>query len=455
MTAPPASNAPRAFAVWFHELKRWDVTFFRGVAWQWPEGVVQPLGNALIRRADDVKGVADTSDLPIIGKISFGGVISLADERARKGYKGRLFWANAGDLIYSKIRVKQGSSAIVPPHFPRLAVSAEYPVYRVKPDVADADYIALVLHSAPFLRFLDGLSHGGSTKTRLHADVFEEQEIPLPPLAVQQAIVAQWHEAQEKIAAARARVRQDEAAIYADVQRLLGRWQPRNSPRPRVFALPWSQIDRWGFDMCLRQSYAAGQAVYPETTIEAVCKISSGGTPSRTQRARFFGGNIPWVKTTEVRNNVITGTAETLTEAGISNSSAKVYPAGSILVAMYGQGATRGRTAKLGIDAATNQACAVLTQFQAGVEPDYVWHYLTSEYERLRELASGNNQPNLNAEMIATYPLPLPPFDVQREIIARVAHARERIAHEQQDADRQAREIKADIEARILGTRPA
>lgn len=181
-----------------------------------------------------------------------------------------------------------------------------------------------------------------------------------------------------------------------------------------------------------------------------LCQISSGGTPSRSV-AEYFGGDVPWVKTTEVRDEVIYETGETLTRLGLENSSARIYPTGSLLVAMYGQGATRGRTAKLGIDAATNQACAVLTGFKEAVEPDFLWCYLMSEYDNLRELASGNNQPNLNAAMIATYPVPLPPRAVQHEIVRQVKAGRAAVARLREQAAQRARAARAESEAALLG----
>ena len=82
-------------------------------------------------------------DLPIIEKISFGGEISLVDDPvSRSKYKGRLFWANAGELVYSKIRVKQGSLAVVPTLISRLAVSAEYPVYTINQHIASGPYFS-------------------------------------------------------------------------------------------------------------------------------------------------------------------------------------------------------------------------------------------------------------------------------------------------------------------------
>jgi restriction endonuclease S subunit len=95
---------------------------------------------------------------------------------------------------------------------------------------------------------------------------------------------------------------------------------------------------------------------------------------------------------------------------------------------MYGQGITRGRTAKLGIDAATNQACAVLFNINEEIIlTDFLWIYLINEYERLRELASGNNQPNLNAGMIQDYKIQIPPKKIQREIIQQYNSNRKKI----------------------------
>ena len=137
----------------------------------------------------------------------------------------------------------------------------------------------------------------------------------------------------------------------------------------------------------------------------------------------------------------------------MKNSSAKIYSKGSLLVAMYGQGATRGRTAKLGIDAATNQACAVLHDFSPHIETDFLWYFLMSQYDAMRLLASGNNQPNLNAEMIANLKIPLPPLRAQREIMARVASGRAEIAREREAAARLAIESETEIESRILGAK--
>lgn len=447
--------ARRALVVRFSQLVRWDVAFFRAVRWQWREEVMRPVGDALHRRHVEVEKGLDTDELPIIEKISFGGVLSVTAPEARKGYRGRLFWADVGDLIYSKIRAKQGSLCVVPSSVGRVAVSAEYPVYSIRSDVVDPRYLAIVLRSAAFLDILVSASHGGSTKTRIPPEEFERLRIPLPPLGTQRNIVAAWQASRSAAAATAAEIARRERDIDASFLTDLGLSPEIVSDQPKVFALRWSVINRWGVGMAWRETTTADTAPkYPMVPLGNLCKSGSGGTPSRLRKEYFGNGassDVPWVKTTEVRGDVIETTEETLSPEGLANSSAKIYPAGSIVIAMYGQGATRGRSAKLGIDAATNQACLILHNFNKSLDPDYAWYYLTARYHHLRELGSGNNQPNLSAEIIRDYPIVLPPLTVQEKLVERVEHARIEIAKLKADAAAQAETARTNIEAMILG----
>ena len=213
-------------------MERWGVGSQRELRWRWPDSVLQPLTAAMVRREELVSAKLPIETVPIIGKISFGGEIFVTSPSERRGYKGRLFWARSGDLIYSRIRVKQGSMAIVPPRMAELAVSNEYPVFSVREAVAERDYLALVLRSQAFGHYLDGLSHGSSTKTRVLPESFETIRIPLPPLATQRAIVAQWQKSQSEIAAARARAAALETTARAAFLASLGLCEPTAVPTP-------------------------------------------------------------------------------------------------------------------------------------------------------------------------------------------------------------------------------
>ena len=145
-----------------------------------------------------------------------------------------------------------------------------------------------------------------------------------------------------------------------------------------------------------------------------VAKITSGGTPDRT-KPEYWNGDIPWVKTGEIDYKIITTAEEYITRAGLANSSAKITPAGTLLMAMYGQGVTRGRVAILGIDAALNQACAAIT-LMGGMVTDFVFYFLTHNYESIRNLGHGANQKNLNALLIKAILVACPHSNEQQEI---------------------------------------
>lgn len=161
---------------------------------------------------------------------------------------------------------------------------------------------------------------------------------------------------------------------------------------------------------------------YPCSKVQELTDVCSGGTPDRNNAEYWEGGTVPWVKTTELQNNVINTVDEYITEKGLADSSAKLVPAGTILIAMYGQGKTRGMTAYLGIEASTNQACACILPTEK-INMVFMWQYFVNSYNELRNLAKGSNQANLNAGMIKSFPVPVPPIELQKQYSAFVEHA--------------------------------
>lgn len=152
-----------------------------------------------------------------------------------------------------------------------------------------------------------------------------------------------------------------------------------------------------------------------------VADIRLGGTPSRADE-RFWGGNIAWVSSGEVANGRIASTRESITELGLASSSAKVYPPGTVLIAMIGEGKTRGQSAILDIEAATNQNVAGILPDRTVLNPEYVWRWALAEYEQTRSAGRGGNQPALNGQKVRDLPIPIPPLTEQAELVRRVDH---------------------------------
>lgn len=153
---------------------------------------------------------------------------------------------------------------------------------------------------------------------------------------------------------------------------------------------------------------------YPYRNVRDFSDVVSGGTPNREKTEYWENGEIPWIKTTELQNGIIDCAEEYITEKGLSESSAKLVPANTILVAMYGQGKTRGMTGLLGIEACTNQACACILPSNE-INCIYLWKYFVFSYDNLRNLAKGGNQPNLNGNIIKNFPVLFPPLTLQEQ----------------------------------------
>lgn len=155
---------------------------------------------------------------------------------------------------------------------------------------------------------------------------------------------------------------------------------------------------------------------WEETTLSECCKLGSGGTPSKSHPEYYENGDIPWLKTGEIDWNDIYDAEEKITDDGVANSSAKMFPAESVVVAMYGMGVTRGRAAIIKKPMTTNQAVCVL-QPKEKLYNKFLFYYFMCNYHKIREQSVGGNQLNLSGKIIGNFPIKLPPFNFQLSIV--------------------------------------
>lgn len=280
-----------------------------------------------------------------------------------------------GDLIFAKRNayLKRVSMA----DFDAVA-SAHSLVLRAKPDVVVSEFLPFFLLSETFWERAIEISVGSLSPT-INWKTLAKQEFLLPPKEQQ-----------------------------VELAKLL--WSLDNSSELK--------LDLEKKVLALKNAY---QRLYFEgdeknkIQIEHVAKVYSGGTPSR-KNPDYWGGDIPWIKTAEVNYTIVEMTEEHITDIGLAKSAAKLIPINSLLLAMYGQGVTRGRVALTGIQAACNQACAVI---EVGEDylPEFLFSYLEYKYEEIRSLAHGANQQNLNLGMIKSYKVPRMAKDTQSKVV--------------------------------------
>ena len=261
----------------------------------------------------------------------------------------------------------------------------------------NSDYLMHCFRS-PYFRdyMLSNVSGVGGSLMRAQPKYVKNYPIPLPPLPEQQRIVdrieslfAKLDEAKEKTQAVVDGFEDRKAAILhkAFTGELTTEWR-----KNRNIAL-----DSW-----LTQS------------LKESCSIGSGGTPSR-KIPEYYRGQIPWIKTGEINWNEIYDSEEHISQNAVDNSSAKIYPADAVLVAMYGMGVTRGRAAILKVKATTNQAVCVL-QPKEYLLNRFLYYYFMCNYWDVREQAVGGNQLNLSGAIIAKFIISIPSIDEQNEI---------------------------------------
>ena len=332
-----------------------------------------------------------------------------------------LYALQQNDLLVSNINFHQGATALNT--FGDIVASTHYQPYIINTDLVNPEFLKMVLRS-PFFLSLVSKKKAQGIKNESGYNFIASFLSPLPQLKEQEDILSNYNEIIQKAESIEKRICQIEKDIKSYFINSL-EISPQHTKdvkgnKYRYFRfVNYINISEWGIDT-IQNNRKEEFFKYPQVKIKDICLLGSGGTPSRSH-PQYYNGNIPWIKTGEVLNEEIFETEEHITEDAIANSSAKPYPKGSLIIAMYGQGDTRGRTAKLGIDATTNQACAVLHDIDNSVvSTDYLWYYLQGRYDDLRSMASGNNQPNLNAGKIKNYNVVVPPMNIQNEMVAHI-----------------------------------
>ena len=157
--------------------------------------------------------------------------------------------------------------------------------------------------------------------------------------------------------------------------------------------------------------------------LKSIADVSSGNTPSR-RKSEYWNGSIPWITTGELESGYVTASKECVTEKALKETALKLYHKGTVLIAMYGQGKTRGTAAVLGIEATVNQACAALT-VHSGCSK-FLFYQLQNSYHAIRRLSNTGNQENLNAEIIKNFKIPWPD-ELEQQKIATILSTQDKV----------------------------
>lgn len=309
--------------------------------------------------------------------------------------------ARAGDLVINKMKAWQGSLGLAPCNG---LVSPAYFVYRFS--LADRFYGQALLRSRPYVSHF-GAASDGVRVGQWDLSIPRLREIPVlePPTEEQAAIVRYLVHANRRIdqaiAIKRKLIRLLEEQKQVIIHQAVTRGLDPNVPM-KDSGIPWLGETPAHWQLRKLRSLFSGQG--------------SGTTPPDPDD---YGDEIPWIMSGDLNDSVVTTTKRSVTRAAVSRLSAlKTYPAGSLVVAMYG--ATIGKTGIADMDAATNQACCVFYNPRLGVNVAFVHMAVRVAKPGLLISAFGGGQPNVNADIVKQLKIPVPPTDEQRRIVEHI-----------------------------------
>lgn len=364
-----------------------------------------------------------------------------------------------GDVLFAKITpcMENGKVAVVPEIEPPLGYgSTEFFVLRPRTN-GIAEWVAWSVSRSQFRRLAQKSMQGAVGQLRVPKVWLQNAEIPLAPLSEQHRIVARIEALFAKLddgidALKRAETnleRYRASVLKAAVEgKLTARWRTDNPPDEtgqellrRILA---ERRNRWEQEQLARfadkgrkpppnwkskykEPSAPDTRALPElpdgwcwATVDQIAKTMSGGTPDRKQDD-WFGGGIAWVKSGELRDGMVYSSEETLSPCGLARSSAKIFPSGTLCIALYG--ATVGRVGILGMDAATNQAvCGIIKPCR--VLPDYLAVFFRSIRSSLIRKGKGGAQSNISQGIVRRTAVPVPPLAEQQAAVALVERIR-------------------------------
>lgn len=309
----------------------------------------------------------------------------------------------SGDLLISRANTIElvGASVIVGLIEKRLYLSDK--VLRLVVDEPAKRWINYALKTPQLRQAIQAASTGNQLSMRnIPQEKLRSLSIPLAPAAEQTRITDQLDTLLARIQACNDRL----DAIPALLKRL----------RQAVLeaALSGRATDDW------REAESSNLEDWKPATISDIAVVGTGSTPLRSNGSFFSKSGTPWVTSAATSRPYVDIADEFVTPAAIAAHRLKIYAPGTLLVAMYGEGKTRGQVSELRIHAAINQACAAISVDRRKASTEFVKLALLAQYEQMRALAEGGNQPNLNLSKVKGIPVRLPPEREQAEIVRRV-----------------------------------
>ena len=339
----------------------------------------------------------DTTYKLVTAKRSRVGIALRGDLLGREILTKTQFETKAGDFLISRRQIIHGACGVVPDGLDGAIVSNEYSTLRPRPALL-LSFLRQYSHTPYFQRTCFHSSHGVDVEKMIFKiDEWLAREVNVPPLGEQRKIATILSSVDDAIEATAAVIDQLGVVKKAMMAELFSRGLPGRHTRfkqTEIGEVP----EAW--------------EVVP---LGALATVGNGSTPSKARPDYWDGGTVPWLPTGKVKDRIIVQAESFVTEKALAECPIRLLPKGTLLVAMIGQGKTRGKVAYLEIEATINQNFAYVRPSDR-ICSRFLFAYLDHTYETLRAGGRGSNQDALNCGLLKQYPTPVPPMEEQIRI---------------------------------------
>ena len=395
-----------------------DVPFEVPEGWVWcrMEDIVCELKYGTSEKSSSVGKVAvlRMGNITNVGTIDYSNLVYSSNDEDIEQYS-----LEKDDLLFNRTNSSEwvGKTAIYKEEQP--AIYAGY-LIRIRPLLISPDYLNTVMNSSYYRDWCYDVKTDAVNQSNINAQKLSQLMIPIPPLKEQGRIVTEmdkWISLINIVKNGKGNLLTVTKQAKSKILDLAihGKLVPQDpNDEPAIELLKRINPD---FTPCDNGHYTQLPFEAPQnwswTTLGKIGKWQSGSTPNRLNKD-YYNGNIPWLKTGDLNDGYITHIPEYITEKALNETSVKLNPTGSVLIAMYG--ATIGKVGILTFPATTNQACCACEVFN-GIDREFIFLFLLSHREEFIKMGGGGAQPNISKEKIINTYIPLPPFTEQKRII--------------------------------------
>lgn len=456
---------PRAFGVSYRDLQTWSVAAQFSVNWSWPDEIIKPLASILRRRNEAAIETLTPESMVTLLTIRFDGSIEPREIVRIKDVKGRLFRVYPGDVVFSKIDARNGAIGLAPDDIEYMCVTSEFPVYSVNLQKTDSGYVKLLLRTVAFKKLLNSMISGASGRKRIQPTQLEGVKVPIPPLPTQQKIMAHWEAASfraiEDIASSQ-ELAKSTPSLLASMIGLKALITPHSR---RAFVSSWREIERWGVELAREMSRRPNIEMSPYTIVslsDVIEDLQNGWSPKCLTRPAVdeeWGvlkvGAVSFGWFDESQNKALPPDLKQREQYEVKSGDLIISRAN---IARYvgACGLVDKVRPKLML---SDKLFRVIWKEDSEILPKYLDEILKIPHLRWQIennlTGASPTMKNISKPALMALRFPLPPLEVQEEIITKIEAKRKEARKLMDEAKFSQQKAAGEIEKMILGTRPA